>query len=346
MHAPLIEVSRGVNRISLKNSRFHQIVGGQLIHTSNDTSMEVVILKTSSKVGRLYFDKTYDPNAAEKARPRCWSSDGSVPDAGVGAPVHANCAACPMNVKGSASANGAKAKACGYQARMAVVIPTDPELAIYQLDSKGGSLFGPDYPQNGLFNMGGYARMLDEMRVPYSALVTRLSFDMRSATPKLLFAPVRFLEENELAAVAQLASSDDVADIINNIATSVEDDATPAQAPVQQMQPMQPMQQPVQQAPMQQMQPMQQPVQQAPVQQMQPMQPPPLAARQSPTSPSAPSPLAARAAAPITRPSPTAPNAGFGSQPVQAPVQQAPQGAAVDNGLASVMASIRGLTAG
>lgn len=253
-YKPLLDASRTVSRISLKSNRFHQVIGGQTVHTSNETHLDVVLVASAGKVGRTYFDVAYDPNAAEKARPRCWSADGVKPHGSVASPMSASCASCPMNIKGSAAQGNQKAKACAYQARLAVVLPSDPDLTIYQLDAKGGTLFGTDYPTQGMWNLTGYTRLLESMKTSSAMLVTRITMDMQSSTPKLFFAPLRFLSPEELEAVAEIIASGE-ADGVAAMDTVEDGEAAPVQhAPVQQA--------PVQQAPAQQA-----PVQYAPVQQ-------------------------------------------------------------------------------
>jgi outer membrane biosynthesis protein TonB len=52
--------------------------------------------------------------------------------------------------------------------------------------------------------------------VPYNAAVTKISFDLASATPKLLFKPVGLLDDATFAAVQEVANSDIVKNITGN----------------------------------------------------------------------------------------------------------------------------------
>jgi hypothetical protein len=52
--------------------------------------------------------------------------------------------------------------------------------------------------------------------VPYNAVVTKISFDLASATPKLLFKPVGLVSDETFEAIKQVANSDIVRNITGN----------------------------------------------------------------------------------------------------------------------------------
>ena len=53
----------GINRISLKQSRFRLIVGGEQVSVIQEPHMDVVIVRANPGVSRAYYTKKYDPGA-------------------------------------------------------------------------------------------------------------------------------------------------------------------------------------------------------------------------------------------------------------------------------------------
>lgn len=196
------------NKISLKGSRFNQVVGGKIVRTAETTFLDVIIVGATGKVSRMYYGSAYDPGDSKP--PVCWSSDGQTPDVQVTEPQCGSCAACPMNVLGSATQGGAKAKACSYMSRIAVVVADDPDLVVYQLDAKGGSLFGGQNPAENKFNYVSYNRALHDKGLPLETVITRMRFDSDSSTPKLHFSVQDFLTEDEMPVIFDIVDGPDV----------------------------------------------------------------------------------------------------------------------------------------
>jgi outer membrane biosynthesis protein TonB len=67
------------------------------------------------------------------------------------------------------------------------------------------SIFGE--AQNGLMGMQAYAKLLGAHNTPITAIVTAITFDEDTETPKLNFKPVRPLEEDELRAAVTARDS-------------------------------------------------------------------------------------------------------------------------------------------
>lgn len=181
-------------RISIKGGVFRMMSGGKEIAINEDRAMNMVIVNAAPKVSRSYYEKGYDPDAEKAAAPTCWSADGEMPDKDVFAPVHKNCADCPMNVKGSGQGDS---RACRYQRRMAVVLENDLEGDVYQLTLPATSIFGKG--ENGKLPLNAYASFLAGFNVPITAVVTEMRFDTSAETPKLTFKAVRPLTEEEYA---------------------------------------------------------------------------------------------------------------------------------------------------
>lgn len=100
-----------------------------------------------------------------------------------------------MNIKGSGAG---ESRACRFSQRLAVVLEGDEDYTVYQMQLPATSIFGE--AQNGLMGMQAYAKLLGAHNTPITAIVTAITFNEDTETPKLNFKPVRPLEEDELRA--------------------------------------------------------------------------------------------------------------------------------------------------
>ena len=162
-------------------------------------ALEIVIIAANPNLSKVWYKGGYEDGANSK--PDCFSNNGVSPDDSVEAPQAKKCATCPKNVWGSGQ-NG-KGKACGDSRRIAIAAPdqiNEPMLL--------------RVPAASLKPLAEYGKKLDNRGASFDAVVTKIKFDMEEATPKLVFVPVGFLDENQLAAVDEAASSDKVQQII------------------------------------------------------------------------------------------------------------------------------------
>lgn len=156
-------------------------------------ALDVVLLKANKNLSKLYYAKAYAEGDDEA--PSCSSSNGTTPDTGVTAPQSTSCATCPQNVWGSKiTPQGTKTKACADMRRLALVPEKDMECKTW------GAPMLLRVPAASLQGLSEYGRTVLGGS-PYSAVVTRISFDLNVAYPKLTFAPVRWLEANEVQQV-------------------------------------------------------------------------------------------------------------------------------------------------
>lgn len=201
----------GGNRISVKGNRFRLIVNGKEEAVFEENYLDVIILGAAPAVSRTYYAKQYV--AGENAAPDCYSADGVEPAKDVKNKQADKCALCPMNVRGSKSEGGNKYKACGYFRRLVVMLGGDTEVrSVYKLDIKSQSLWGEGKKVNNMdaYGLNEFIKAVDNRGIDIGMVVTRLSFDTDSSTPKLLFRPSRFVTPEELAAVQDLVGSDEV----------------------------------------------------------------------------------------------------------------------------------------
>jgi len=198
-------------RLSIAESSFH-VVGDRSVEVGGGP-IKVAILK-AAPVSRMYYSEEY--GSGQSSSPTCWSKDagGGVPaeevtPSGMQAPA---CFDCTQNIKGSG--NGLS-RACRFQQRIAVML-TDEEGVLQpdqvcQLSLPATSVFGKDTKKKGLQT---YARLIDSQGALLSTILTELSFDEGSNSPKLCFRPIRVLSEDEIAVVKAAQNDPDTKKLV------------------------------------------------------------------------------------------------------------------------------------
>ena len=179
-----------LKRISVRGGVFRMMVNGEEIAKNENRSMNVVIVNGNPNVSRQFYANAYV--AGETSAPDCWSNDGITPDASLESPQNSTCDGCPQNIKGSGQG---ESKACRYQQRLAVVLETDIGGDVFQLSLAPTSIFGRGDLDKMPFQQ--YAKYVGSQGKNINTLVTEMRFDSDSATPKLVFKPVRFLRREE-----------------------------------------------------------------------------------------------------------------------------------------------------
>ncbi len=211
--------SGGMRRISIKGGVFREIIGGQEVRSNEERAMNIAVIRVAPHNSRQYFPGTYVEG--EKARPVCWSSDGSKPDADVKDKQAANCASCPQNIKGSGQG---ESRACRYQRRLAVMIDGEIERReVYQLICPATSVFGDG--ERGKMPLQKYAQHLQAHQTPITKIITEMRFDTASTQPKLTFKAIRPLTDAEYAAVVEMRDSKEAIDAITLNVSQTDGDA-------------------------------------------------------------------------------------------------------------------------
>ena len=188
-------------RISIKGGVFRKYAGGKEIGAIEDRHMNVIFVKMAHKASRMFYDKGY--KEGEKVSPACWSSDSEAPDADVKNPIASSCLNCPNSAKGS-SDNGTSAK-CRLSWRTAVVLPNDPAGHVHQLVLPATSAFGKE--ENGRWPFRPYIQHLASHNVSAGRVITRMAFDTKSPTPKVMFSPAGKVPDEDLQIIAKQAKS-------------------------------------------------------------------------------------------------------------------------------------------
>jgi hypothetical protein len=178
-------------RISIKGGVWRLMINGKEVAQNEDRHMNVVIVAASPKVSRTFYANQYQ-EGGEVTAPDCWSADGEVPDAKAASPQSKRCIDCPQNIQGSGQGNS---RACRYSQRLAVVLANDVAGDVFQLTLPATSIFGEGAA--GKWPLQAYAKMLGSKGIPITAVVTEMRFDTGSATPKINFKPISFLDATQ-----------------------------------------------------------------------------------------------------------------------------------------------------
>jgi hypothetical protein len=190
------------------------------------TSITIALLKVSPKKSKTYYANGYSENA-EDNKPTCFSNDGEYPDPSVANPQCKSCKACKWNAFGTArGADGSigKGKACSDFVRIAIADRTNLEEPILMR-----------VPPASIKALGEYGKILSHRHVPYQAVATRISFDVKQATPRLVFTPAGFVDEADYRKAVEMSKSMEVANMIEGITrdddSAAGDDGLPAETP-------------------------------------------------------------------------------------------------------------------
>jgi hypothetical protein len=189
-------------RLSIRGNVFRMIVGGEEVRKAEGRTLQVIIVNAAPKVSRVFYNAAYAPDSV--VPPSCWSTDGNTPDADVEEKAHTNCMDCPNNIKGS-SRDG-KGRACAFQRRLAIQIVGDPTGDVYQLTLPSQSIFAKNEGDNLSFDQ--YIKLLIANGRSIETMITELSFDTDSATPKLFFRAVGHVNREQYESSVKAGKSE------------------------------------------------------------------------------------------------------------------------------------------
>ena len=197
----------GVKRIVPKNGIFRKVVGGEEMGKTS-SALKVVITNASPHVGRIFYAKTWSPDA-EPTAPDCFSNDGRTPDASIKAPPADRCDSCPNNIKGSGMGNS---KACRYSRRLALMLLDDFGTAlegeVYQMNLASKSLFGDNVGDK--FTFENYTKYLANNGKSVDWFITEISFNEDNDNQSVLFEPVGHINQAIYSVLAPAQEREDV----------------------------------------------------------------------------------------------------------------------------------------
>lgn len=125
--------------IVIKNNKLRVMVNGKELMTVDQPHLDVIIVNSAPTVNRMFYSEGYDPKAAKRSPPKCWSHDSAVPASDAREPQAEKCVDCKQNIKGSGP-NGTKA--CRFHRYIAVVLADKPTGDIYRVKLSATSVFG------------------------------------------------------------------------------------------------------------------------------------------------------------------------------------------------------------
>jgi hypothetical protein len=232
-----VSTGAGMKRVSIKGGVFRLLSGGKELASIEDRHLDVIVVKAAPKVSRIFYAGSYDKDAAAAA-PDCTSADGDKPDAGVRNKQSSSCSTCPQNI--AVSGNG-QSRACRYQQRLAVVLANNPEGDVLQVTLPATSIFGKEEGEKR--PLQAYARYMAAQTPPVNldAIVTRMKFDTKAESPKLIFAPVRWLTDEEFEIVQTQSASKDAEKAVASTPAAADGVVTPAPLKIEGKRPMGPM---------------------------------------------------------------------------------------------------------
>lgn len=180
----------GGKRISIRGGVFRKVVSGKEVAKVTGRELNVIIVNASKSVSRVFYAGKYNPD--EIVPPTCVSNDGVTPDTTDDGRQSSSCNSCPQNIAGSGNGNS---RACKYTRRLAVVLEGDMSGDVYQLQLAATSIFGKG--DGNMHPFESYVKYIAGNGRNINQIVTQMTLDTDSDTPKLLFSPVRHISAEE-----------------------------------------------------------------------------------------------------------------------------------------------------
>lgn len=204
--------------VGIKGGRFHLKYKGEsqilsMPHPQDATQsipvsfIDVVIVKANGFLNKQFYKGKYVEGS--NSPPDCYSLNGKTPSSQVTAPVHTNCALCPMNQFGSViSEEGKKQKACRDTKKLAIV-----PLADIRNPAMGGAMLFR-VPPSALKDLSVMSDGLKGRGYPYNSVAVRIGFDTTVSHPKPTFQALRPLSDPEADIVLEMFASDSVETVL------------------------------------------------------------------------------------------------------------------------------------
>lgn len=184
------------------------------------SSLEVILVAATAGLSKVYYSGNYVEGSDDP--PTCFSHDGIKPDRSVAEPQASMCALCPLNAWGSkVTEQGKQTKACADSKRLAILpaggesLPEAERINVLMNEAFGGPML-LRVPAASMSELAGYDGDMGQMGFKLHAVVTRMTFDIDAAYPKIKFEPVRPLSVAEFQEVLFWRESAQVKDMLNS----------------------------------------------------------------------------------------------------------------------------------
>jgi hypothetical protein len=217
-------IRRGFAVISLRGKVWrvvHQSVSRPVTRPGTNepaSSLEVILVAATAGLSKVYYDGNYVEGSDDP--PACFSHDGIKPDRSVAEPQASMCAICPLNAWGSkVTEQGKQTKACADSKRLAILpaggesLPEAERINVLMNEVFGGPML-LRVPAASMSELAGYDGSMGQMGFKLHAVVTRMTFDIEAAYPKIKFEPVRPLSVAEFQEVLKWRESAQVKDML------------------------------------------------------------------------------------------------------------------------------------
>jgi hypothetical protein len=149
--------------------------------------LDVIVIRANRK-SKLFFQGPYDANNV--GPPTCFSDNGIGPSSNALQPQSERCLPCLWNQMNSKinPETGKGSKACSDRTKLAVIIPGDSIVNVYELQ----------VPPKSLTPLNEYINFLKQQadKPDISELVTRLEFNDTASHPMIKFSPVRWVRDD------------------------------------------------------------------------------------------------------------------------------------------------------
>lgn len=187
--------------ISIKGSKWALLEqNGETLYV-NQLQLDVVVVGGNRHVSKTFYNRPYDPN--DSGPPECWSDNGQAPSSQAMSPQSASCAMCPNAAFGSKvnEATGAGMKACGDSKKLAVVLAAPTNCLVNgaaQVVEPFQQVYLLRLPAMSMRPWKEFAEDIERRGVPVKAgIVTRLGFDPQASYPKVTFAALAMVTEEQ-----------------------------------------------------------------------------------------------------------------------------------------------------
>ena len=171
-------------------------------------TVDVIIVKAATAISKAYYIEKY--KEGDFNQPDCFSTNGIAPDPASPHLQNPTCRGCKWDAFGSRRMDdGRNAKACQDNKRVAVVPAAD-----IKNEAFGGPML-LKLPPSGFNALSELENQLHMQGYRYYGLVIRLSFDHTVAYPKIMFTPIRVLNDHEMTEVLEIQKSDVVERILS-----------------------------------------------------------------------------------------------------------------------------------
>lgn len=203
-----IGMSRGPH-VSIRGGRF-RLIGANGAETLIDTHyLDLIFIDANNNTSKVFYEGTFDQNNMDQP-PACFSDNGTGPSNQSMTPQSPTCAVCQWNVRGSeTSFTGKPTKACSDRKKMAVIVPDDPQVNVYEIQIPPGSLTNLRAYSDWISRQ---ASPVPERKMDIADFVTRVSFDPQKQFV-MVFQAVAFADDDRTIQLIQYVDENKLSDV-------------------------------------------------------------------------------------------------------------------------------------